>query len=294
MERRRLLALLTLGTVALVAGCDENGMPRASSTAGLPPDLGGSAGPTLAPPAPSTSALAPSAPVTTAPPLPPSAPALPGIPPARPGPTTLHYSGPSLGRQFALTVDDGYDKETVAGYVDFAQRTGIPITFSPNGAYQAVWKPHAPTLRPLVEAGQVQIGNHTFTHKDMTRRTDAQIAADLEKNEDWIERTFGTTSRPYLRPPFGARDARTDAVAGSLGFTSILMWNGTLGDSGVISPATLMTLARRYLRPGAVVLGHANHPTVVGLLDQLEALIADRHLRAVTLDTMFGTSRALG
>jgi hypothetical protein len=32
----------------------------------------------------------------------------------------------------------------------------------------------------------------------------------------------------------------------------------------------------------------------LGLFDQLQQLIADRNLQPVTLDTMFGTSRATG
>jgi len=41
-------------------------------------------------------------------------------------------------------------------------------------------------------------------------------------------------------------------------------------------------------------LGHANHPTVLGCFDQLVALIHSRTLTPVTLDEMFGTSRATG
>jgi hypothetical protein len=33
---------------------------------------------------------------------------------------------------------------------------------------------------------------------------------------------------------------------------------------------------------------------VLGLFDQLQAIISDRHLEPATLDEMFGTSRATG
>ncbi len=146
----------------------------------------------------------------------------------------------------------------------------------------------------MIESGQVQIGNHTFTHKDMVRATDAEVAHDISHNELWVQSTFGITSRPYLRPPYGAHDPRTDAIAGDLGFTQILMWNGTFGDSSLISPKTLVAQARRWLQPGSVFLGHANHPTITGLFDQITELIAARHLQPVTVDTMFGTSRSVG
>ncbi len=72
------------------------------------------------------------------------------------------------------------------------------------------------------------------------------------------------------------------------------MWNGTLGDATAISTQELLGLAQRYLTAGRIVLGHMNHPTVLGLFPQLQAMIAERGLQPVTLDEMFGTSRATG
>jgi hypothetical protein len=85
-----------------------------------------------------------------------------------------------------------------------------------------------------------------------------------------------------------------EEVAAGLGFTHILMWNGTLGDATVITPQELLGLAHRYLTNGRVVLGHMNHTTVLELFPQLQAMIAERGLQPVTLDEMFGTSRATG
>src|SRR4051794_12398847 len=71
-----------------------------------------------------------------------------------------------LAGDVALTIDDGFNPETVAAYVEFATATGTHLTFNPNGMYAPIWDRHASALRPLIEAGQVQIGNHTFSHKD--------------------------------------------------------------------------------------------------------------------------------
>jgi peptidoglycan-N-acetylglucosamine deacetylase len=42
------------------------------------------------------------------------------------------------------------------------------------------------------------------------------------------------------------------------------------------------------------MLGHANHPTILSLFPQVQAIIAQRNLQPVTLDEMFGTSRVIG
>lgn len=194
----------------------------------------------------------------------------------------------------ALTIDDGYDAAVVAAYVQFAQDTGIALTFGPNGVYAPIWERHAAALRPLLEAGQVQIQNHTFHHLRLTRLTDAKIRVELERNEDWVQRTFGTTTRPWWRPPYGFHNQRTDTVAAALGSTRTLMWNGSLGDARLLTPQVLLQQAERYLQPGTVMLGHANHQTVTGLYGRLVELIRQRHLTPQTLDQAFGTSRATG
>jgi peptidoglycan/xylan/chitin deacetylase (PgdA/CDA1 family) len=187
----------------------------------------------------------------------------------------------------ALTIDDGFDRETVAAYVEFATATGIHLTFNPNGLYGPVWEPHADVLRPLIEAGQVQIGNHTFTHKDVKRLSDAGIEEELQRNEDWVQATFGTTTRPWFRPPYGFRDERTDEVVAGLGWDKVLLWNGSFGDSALLTRRVLMEQAREWLRPGTIMLGHANHPTVTHLYTELVALIAERGLTPKTLTEAF-------
>ena len=277
VERRDFLTLLTGGMVAALTGCTGGGSQRGRAT--------GAHGP--------TTSVAPGAgPSTTRSRLPP--PPLPPIPPPRPGHPNVILRAPKPTNQVALTIDDGYCRECVAGYVAFAERTGIQLTFSPNGRFGDLWRPHTRVLRPLIAAGQVQIGNHTWSHPDLLRANDGAVRVEIERNEDWIQKTFGITARPYFRPPFGRHDRRVDELAGSLGYTSIMMWNGTLGDATVETPGELLGLADKWVRAGSIVLGHANHPTVLRLFDELQGLLARRALAPVTIDAMFGTSRAQG
>jgi peptidoglycan/xylan/chitin deacetylase (PgdA/CDA1 family) len=216
------------------------------------------------------------------------------IPPPRSGPPIFISRGPDGTRTFALTIDDGTSAEVVARYVAFAVQTGFALTFFPNGSIRRNWEAQVEALRPLVERGQVQIGNHTWSHLDLLRMTDSAIRTDLERNEEWIQKTFGITSRPWLRPPYGNRNVHTDGVAASLGFTHIVNWSGTFGDSSVKTPSQILGAADLYGNPGAIVLGHANHPAVTRLFDQLRATFAAKGLTSVTLDQMFGTSRRVG
>jgi peptidoglycan-N-acetylglucosamine deacetylase len=282
IDRRALLGLLGLGTASVLAGCDIK--PHGAATADNHAR-------------PSTYSARGSATIAPTTPLPRSATAPATIPPPAPGPSQVIWHGPpaaAAARQVAITIDDGYCAECARAYAALAQATGIHITFNPNGCYGHIWTPLAKTLRPLIEAGQVQIGNHTFNHWSLPGLSDTQITAQLEQNEEWIQQTYGITARPWWRPPYGAHDQRTDELAASIGYTNALMWNGSYGDSTLLRPWVLLMLAKRYLHPGVVMLGHANHPTVTHLFPRIAEIIASRDLHPVTLDEMFGTSRSTG
>ena len=282
MERREFFGLLAVGCAVTLTACSSSqpvSEPSLSPSASPKPKPRPSPTPHPKPkPRPSDGASG----------------SLPPIPEPNPGSPNILLGGPTADNRVAITIDDGYAPDVVAAYVDFAQQTGMAITFSPNGTYNGVWDQHAHTLAPLIESGQVQIGNHTYTHRSIVTRSAAAVRADIEQNDDWIRSTFGITSRPYFRPPYGSHNKRTDQLVADLGYTSILMWNGSFGDSTVQRPRTIMALAERYLYPGTVILGHANHPAIIPLLPMIHDLINSRGLKPSTLDQMFGTSRATG
>jgi peptidoglycan/xylan/chitin deacetylase (PgdA/CDA1 family) len=262
-----MLGLMAVGLAVAITGC---GTTDNSNTAT-------SAAPAVAHPA--------------TPPLKP----LPPIPAAHPGTSTKvdHVIGGSQ-RRICLSVDDGFNSDVVAGYVDFVKRSGIHLTFSPNGTYGHCWAPHADVIRPLLEAEQVQIMNHTYSHLDLRKMSDVQITTELERNDEWVRQNFDITTRPYYRPPFGYHNQHVDAVAAGIGYTKMVLWDGSYSDSEIITPEFLMSQAQKYLQPGVLMLGHANHPAILGLFDQIMDLIKQRDLTPVTLDEMFGTSRATG
>jgi peptidoglycan/xylan/chitin deacetylase (PgdA/CDA1 family) len=75
----------------------------------------------------------------------------------------------------AFTVDDGVSTEVVAAFARFCRDTGTRMTFFVNGV-NASWTVNAPVLRPMVESGQVQLGNHTWSHPYLTKLADRDVA----------------------------------------------------------------------------------------------------------------------
>src|SRR5262249_51987367 len=174
----------------------------------------------------------------------------PPPPPAASAPRVL-TTAPTATNRIALTVDDGYRDEVVAGYVNFAVRTGIHLTFCPNGLYSHAWAPHDSQLKPLIERGQVQIVNHTFSHPDLRTLTDQQIRVDRERNGEGGQKVCGTGPGPSPRPPYGLPNEPVGGPAAALGTRNGVLWTAPRGDGKQAPPEAPPAPARRYLQPGA-------------------------------------------
>jgi peptidoglycan/xylan/chitin deacetylase (PgdA/CDA1 family) len=193
---------------------------------------------------------------------------------------------PGRGDLLALTIDDGVSSDVVRLYTEFAKDTGVRLTYFVNGTYRS-WTDNAPLLRPLVESGQIQLGNHTYSHPDLTTLAPVQIADEIRRNDAFLTKTYGIDARPYLRPPYGRHNPVVDAVAADLGYTVTTMWSGSLADSTLITEDYIVKMAETYFRPQNIVIGHLNHLPVTHVYGRLVDLVRDRGLRTVTLNDVF-------
>jgi peptidoglycan-N-acetylglucosamine deacetylase len=192
------------------------------------------------------------------------------------------------GGRMALTVDDGTDAAVVGAYAQLCRDTGLRVTFFVNGVNRS-WTEHAPALRALHDAGQIFLANHTWSHPDLTKLSPAAVTDQVRRNEQFLSSTFGTLGRPFLRPPFGARNAAVIAQLADLGYPAVTMWEGSIGDATAEKIPKLLGLAAEWFRPGRIVIGHANHPGVTTVYDQLIELIHSRGIQPVHLGDVFRT-----
>jgi peptidoglycan/xylan/chitin deacetylase (PgdA/CDA1 family) len=209
---------------------------------------------------------------------------LPGV---LPTPTGVVDRLPGEGTSLALTLDDGTSSEVVGSLCRFVRDSGVRLTFFPNGRYSS-WEENGDLLQPLIDSGQVAMGNHTWSHPDLATLSDDEVAEEIGRNRDWIESTFGIRT-PFIRPPFGSHDERVDRISAELGHPTIVMWNSTLEDNRLLTAEELVDAAGRWFAAQAIVVGHANQPTITTVYGQLLDLIAERGLQTVTLADVWGT-----
>jgi peptidoglycan/xylan/chitin deacetylase (PgdA/CDA1 family) len=203
-----------------------------------------------------------------------------------PAPVGVLTRLPGDGNQLALTVDDGASSAVVAAFGQFCRDTGTRLTFFANGA-NASWSDNAAALRPMVDSGQVQMANHTWSHPYLNRISLTAVRDQILRNADFLRNTYGVDGTPYFRPPYGVHTADTDRVAADLGYTTVTLWSGTIGDSRPETEASLVDSATRSFVPQQIVLAHANLPTITHCYNQLSQLIASRNLQTVTLNDVF-------
>lgn len=116
-----------------------------------------------------------------------------------------------------LTFDDG-PAPTTPALLDLLRSRGAHATFFVVG--QEAAPQQAMVRRELAEGHAV--GNHSWSHPELPRLTDAEIRSQLARTSDAIRSAGGTPS--CFRPPYGATSDRVQSIASSLGMQQIL-WN---------------------------------------------------------------------
>jgi peptidoglycan/xylan/chitin deacetylase (PgdA/CDA1 family) len=281
MDRRVFLrATASIVTGAALAGCARQ----------VPLDISGDSAVSDTP-APTTGRPGSSSPSVSAPPVsepPVSVPPLPttkGAIPVGKAITEIPVPGPYM----AWTIDDGTSPDVVAAYAQMAEATGNRMTFFLNGN-QPSWAIHAQRLRPLVASGQIQLGNHTWSHPDLRSLSTQGIQDQLKRNEDFIQTTYGVSAKPFYRSPFGYLNAHIRDAASAIGYTAPTQWYGSLSDSSVLTSDQIVQFGDQWFGAGRIVIAHANHPGVIGAMQRLVDLVAQRGLRTVTLRDVFATT----
>ncbi len=206
------------------------------------------------------------------------------------------HNGPTTKPRVALTIDDmwgafGADNATAA--MDVAKAKGVKLTFFPTGGAledhinlgrQAVWQ------RAVAEGHD--IGNHTYTHTNLTKLTDDQIRGELSHTKDLLAQCLGPV--PYtmrmMRPPGGAGgfvtggDPRIMKVVTSFGY-SMAMW--TVDANGVKGNTAFINKVMSNASNGMIVLIHFTEFTPDAFPTLIDRLRNEKKLEPTSITGLF-------
>jgi peptidoglycan/xylan/chitin deacetylase (PgdA/CDA1 family) len=260
IRRRRLVALAVVALLALGTGVVLRA--RGSSTHASAPT-------TAADAAATTAAAAP-------------------LPDPVPGKGTLVFNGPANVNKVALTFDDGSCDACIGSVLATLERTGTPATLFPNGAYERFWDPHSTQIRKMVASGQLDLGNHTWSHNDVRTMSVATLKDELQRNEDWMRLNFGGSSFPIFRPPFGTYNDAVVRRAGKWGWTTTVTWSAGSRDWEGIDANAIVAELDKSVEAGSIILLHTNYATTAAALPRIIASIKAKGLQPVTLHQLLG------
>jgi peptidoglycan/xylan/chitin deacetylase (PgdA/CDA1 family) len=193
----------------------------------------------------------------------------------------------SKTKRFAWTIDDGVSSPAVASYLDIAEEGVHHLTLFITSGYDS-WRTNSKQIARLLEAGSIQLGNHTVRHKDLTTLSSQQVKKELLDCHNFMMNQFGYDARPYFRPPYGISNSKVRSVAADIGYTVPTMWYGSFGDNFGVSDERIVQFAKKWIADGRIVIDHCNRLKSKKALTQIQQIMKSRGLQSVTLREAFG------
>lgn len=194
-----------------------------------------------------------------------------------------YLSGDPESKKIAITVDDMFGLDHLESILDLCRTYQIPMTFFPIGSQI---KPEDAALwQRIVDEGH-EIGNHTFSHRNIEKLTAEQLKRQLERTQEALDAVL---REPYplrlFRPPYGKYDRTgggSSGTLGSLGYHFIILWNVASTDADE---------AFKKTKNGSILLFHTNKKDV-RCLETLIPMLLDAGFEPVTVSELLGLEEA--
>lgn len=193
--------------------------------------------------------------------------------------------GSANSPKIALTFDAGADPAPTGEILDALAKHHVHATFFLTGR----WVEKNPELVRKIAAGGHEIGNHTYSHKRLTRMDAAEIADEIEKTDRLIMDLTGKSTKPLLRVPYGNRDDRVLQEIQRLGYRSIYWqvdsWDAVRAD---YTSADIENRVLGMVGNGSIVLMHCGSKATADALDSMLQKLTAKGYRQVTVGELLG------
>ena len=108
-------------------------------------------------------------------------------------------------KKIALTFDDGPHPIYTEPLLDGLKERQVPVTFFVTGQNAVLY----PELINRMNAEGHLVGNHTYTHLQLTNQNKEKFKKELILTSEVIEKILGE-SPIYVRPPYGSWDKKIE------------------------------------------------------------------------------------
>jgi peptidoglycan-N-acetylglucosamine deacetylase len=153
-------------------------------------------------------------------------------------------------RKIALTFDDGPNPPYTAAILDTLRSHGVKATFFVVGKYA---EDHPETLVRTIAEGH-QIGNHTWSHKDLIFRSPGFIRREIEETDSIIA-AAGYEDEIVVRAPRGRKLIALPLIL-SMKKRAHVLFDAVAVDWADNPVPVMLGNICRHVKPGSIILLH--------------------------------------
>jgi peptidoglycan/xylan/chitin deacetylase (PgdA/CDA1 family) len=184
---------------------------------------------------------------------------------------------PQRPRLAVLTFDDGPYPVTTPVLIAQLRALHVPADFFLIGNDAL----RQPAISASVSAAGIGIGNHTFSHPELTTLTAAAQQDEIRNGGAAIFATTGK-SATYFRPPHGNYNEDTIRAARMVGETTVL-WDVDPGDWRTLTPDEIAALVTEQAKAPALILLHNGKEATIEALPRIVKAYRDAGFTFVSL-----------
>lgn len=192
---------------------------------------------------------------------------------AEPAAAIVNENGPMI----ALTFDDGPYPKVTGHILDVLEKNGVCATFFVLGSRI---EGHEDMLTRMDELG-CEIGNHSFSHADLTRLSKADCQRELSDTDAEIRRVTGHEAS-VVRPPYGYYNKAVRSAAGR----PLILWTVDTNDWRGKAPGEIADYVIQQAKEGSVILMHDQQTQTADAMEMIIPTLIDEGFRFVTVSEL--------
>lgn len=180
-------------------------------------------------------------------------------------------------KMVALTFDDGPYPPVTERLLKILKDNDSHATFFVVGNRMDTY---SETVQQAVEEGH-QIGNHTFSHKDLTKLKVKEIEYEVEYSNDLINQ-YADAGNTYLRPPYGAK---SDIVKSTVK-VPLIFWSVDSLDWKTRNKDAIYKEIMKTVKDGDIILMHDLYPSTADAMEKVIPALISEGYKLVTVQEL--------
>lgn len=192
---------------------------------------------------------------------------------AEPAAAIVNENGPVI----ALTFDDGPYPKVTGHILDVLEKNGVCATFFVLGSRI---EGREDVLTRMEELG-CEIGNHSFSHADLTRLSKADCQRELSDTDAEIRRVTGHEAS-VVRPPYGYYNKTVMSAAER----PLILWTVDTNDWRGKAPGEIADYVIQQAKEGSVILMHDQQTQTADAMEMIIPTLIEEGFRFVTVSEL--------